>query len=129
MSRSGAGLPGSTIRRLLSPAGRLNRTTYAVLCLAVVAVGAVPVAFAISSSDITTPGWFDLALVALLPPLWLWIVASIRRLHDIGLPGRVMFFALTPLAGPQFVSLVCALAPGERVANAYGPPPKSGLGI
>ena len=40
-----------------------------------------------------------------------------------------MLFVFTPLAGPVFILLVCLVAPGERDANAYGPPPGRRLAL
>jgi uncharacterized membrane protein YhaH (DUF805 family) len=66
-------------------------------------------------------GWFYLlyALAVIIPGL----AVGVRRLHDIGKSGWMMFIALIPIIGAIWliVLFVTESMPGE---NIYGPNPK-----
>ena len=52
------------------------------------------------------------------------IAVGIRRLHDIGRPGKYYLFVLIPLVGPILL-LVWAAKEGVAGDNEYGPNPKA----
>ncbi|WP_010135584.1 DUF805 domain-containing protein [Ochrovirga pacifica] len=59
--------------------------------------------------------------IALLIP---GIAVTVRRLHDIGKPGFMIFICLIPLVGAIWL-LVLVCKEGEYGSNEYGPDPKS----
>lgn len=59
-----------------------------------------------------------MALVLFFSAVYFTICLLIRRLHDVGLFGWFVIFALLP--GGQLVLLVL---PGQKLKNKYGEPP------
>jgi len=57
------------------------------------------------------------AVAALSPPA---LAVTVRRLHDIGVPGWALIL-LVPVVG-QLVLLAWLVRPGLQRANRYGPP-------
>lgn len=72
----------------------------------------------LSEGDTGGPGvlWI-VSLVLLLP----YLAAAVRRLHDTGRSGAIMFVALIPLIG-SIVLLVFLASPGTGIPNRYGDP-------
>jgi uncharacterized membrane protein YhaH (DUF805 family) len=65
------------------------------------------------------PGWiWWLVLAVVAAPLF---SSQVTRLHDRGRSGWWVLFDLLPIAG-FIVLLVQWVQPGDRAANAYGPP-------
>jgi uncharacterized membrane protein YhaH (DUF805 family) len=58
-------------------------------------------------------------LAVLLPSL----AVAVRRLHDLGKSGWMLFISLIPVAGAIWL-LVLYLTDGTRGTNKYGPDPK-----
>lgn len=65
---------------------------------------------------------FGLQALAYLPMVAVIIVMSVRRLHDLGLPGWWAGLMLVPLLN-VLMGLWLVAAPGDRESNRYGPPP------
>lgn len=61
----------------------------------------------------------NLLIITLL--LILYLVAAVKRLHDIGLSGWVLLLSFLPSGEALYVSL--ALIPGTKGPNKYGPDP------
>ncbi len=59
------------------------------------------------------------SLAVLLPG----IAVGVRRLHDIGKSGWMMFIGLIPLIGAIWL-IVLMVQAGDADANEYGPPPE-----
>ena len=69
-----------------------------------------------------TYGWIHLlyTLVVMIPGL----AVLIRRLHDRGKSGGVIFISFIPIAGAIYL-LVLLCQDGDKGENAYGPSPKT----
>ena len=76
---------------------------------------------------------FYLLLVVIFPPLAILyalatiipnLAVSVRRMHDVGKSGWMIFITLIPLIG-QIWFLILTLTEGDRHSNAYGPDPKN----
>jgi len=62
-------------------------------------------------------------LIVLFPVMvWLSVTNMVRRLHDRDLSGRLAWWSLVPLVGFG-LGLYLLFAPGDELANRYGPPP------
>ncbi len=60
----------------------------------------------------------------LYPPFFLLLGGLlVRRLHDRGRSGHVLWALLVPLAGPLFIAVETALRRGQRADNRYGRDP------
>ncbi len=73
-------------------------------------------------SLLTVP-YYIYALASLLPSLGV----TVRRLHDTGKSGWMIFLGLIPLIG-AIILLVFYILDSEPSANKYGPNPKVGVG-
>ncbi len=65
-------------------------------------------------------GWLFIALASLFKPI---IAVTIRRLHDIGLSGWHILWALMPPFAGIFIILFLALLPSQPHPNKYGDGP------
>lgn len=98
--------------------GRINRTTYILASLILLGIAIVIEYSGVVNWETDT---FTLTEWILLP-LMLCVAAwgfgiSIRRLHDLGMPGIVVLLVVLP-----GVAFVLALLPGQKRANKYGQP-------
>jgi len=66
--------------------------------------------------------YFLYALAVLIP----WLAVSVRRLHDVGKSGWMLFIVLIPIIGAIWLLVLMATNsnPGE---NKYGPNPKENV--
>jgi len=64
--------------------------------------------------------YYIYALAVFLPGL----AVTVRRLHDVGKTGAMVFIALIPLVGAIWL-LVLECTEGTRGDNQYGPDPKA----
>ncbi|MHA1157622.1 MAG: DUF805 domain-containing protein [Alphaproteobacteria bacterium] len=69
------------------------------------------------------PVEFETLFLITLPLLPSQIIITVRRCHDIGLPGAFVLLFLVPFAG-FFWMAALAMIPGNAAANVYGPPPR-----
>ena len=127
-----AGAAGFTAGALFSPKGRLRGEYYALI---VPALLVVLIWLARLEAEIwlkRDAGFADApafrvifgVLVGALCLILLWwiIVATSRRLHDVGLPGWLTVLYLTPVPALWMIAyLVLSLLPSSRYAAAYGP--------
>jgi len=56
----------------------------------------------------------------LIPGIWVGTALGVKRLHDQGKSGAMMFLLLIPLAGP-IIWLVLTLLASQLAPNQYGP--------
>lgn len=73
-----------------------------------------------------TPAQFSpmigvLAVVVMLPLMWIGCAMFIRRLHDLNLSGWFMLVGIIPVLGALF-SLFVICAPGMKEGNRFGQP-------
>lgn len=120
-------------RSLFSSSGRLGRIRYIAWVLVAVAVASLFLGFfaslAGSFQSQALIGVFKVALilVAYLALPVVWIVMSMRRLHDIGRPGWLAALLLVPVINVVLLA-VLVLWPGEPQSNAYGDPSPEATG-
>lgn len=106
--------------------GRTGRLHYFLTNLAIV-FGLVVSWFALvdvndwTGEATVSPIYWPLMLVA----MWLSVGNMIRRLHDRNHNGFLWLLSLVPIAG-LLLGLYLLFAPGDPVANKYGPTPGSG---
>jgi uncharacterized membrane protein YhaH (DUF805 family) len=116
-------MPPASLDKLLaffmSPAGRSTRVEYLLglgfICFLNGAI--INMVLAASSGTIALSTLF----LVTLPFLPSQFIITIRRCHDIGLPGFYVLLFLVPMAGVLLL-LVLAVLPGSRNANKYGAP-------
>lgn len=53
------------------------------------------------------------------------VAVTVRRLHDIGIPGAAFLLGFVPVAG-QIGLVLLAVIPGRKEANRYGNPAQNG---
>jgi uncharacterized membrane protein YhaH (DUF805 family) len=105
--------------------GRISRREYIIVSMAISVVSYVLVAaigFISATSDegfrdATLLGFVVFAASTLLQGLY-----SIRRLHDLGRPGREVWLLLVPFYNIYFL-LVLSFTRGSSDENEYGPAP------
>lgn len=100
--------------KLLSWEGRICRWQYLIAFMLVVAIGTF---FAVVS------GGDDLAMAFIIPISGLLLIPSqIRRLHDIGWSGVVIFLFLIPIVN-IILGFILLVAAGTKGPNKYGEDP------
>ena len=110
---------------LLSTRGRIGRGRYAAITL-VIALVSYAFAFVIGSMGAASDG--DLRSASLMGLLVLVLgsvvqaMISVQRLHDLGRPGRHIWFMLIPFYNIYF-SLVLCFTPGSNDSNRRVPSP------
>ncbi|MDJ0612974.1 MAG: DUF805 domain-containing protein [Rhizobiaceae bacterium] len=68
--------------------------------------------------------WFLVLIVFLLVSFWSSLALSVKRLHDLSLPGALSILAI--FSGINLVFfLYLAVMPSKQEINEYGPPPFS----
>jgi uncharacterized membrane protein YhaH (DUF805 family) len=126
-ARKGGGEPGKAMHWIFLPfrryadfSGRSRRVEYWRFQLMVLAVTIAWLAFGLSVNDQLSLAIFVLfCLVVFVPPL----AVGVRRLHDSGKSGAMLFFGFIPYAG-GLILLVLMLLPGSPGENEYGPDPR-----
>jgi len=118
--------------RLISPSGRVNRTTYACM-FAVASVGwiAAVFLFVVIATALPTAAAIEFGVVVILfgpaTAFWLWVATSVKRLHDQGLPAPVILMVLIPVVGSFAMTLLCLVGPGNQGPNQHGAAPGPGF--
>lgn len=130
--------------RLLSPQGRIGRVDYLLIPICSILVffsSLFVVAWIIevtrNSADLAGPWvdslsgnsvsereytfWMVLFLIWVVVSYVIWMIAAVKRLHDIGMTGWLLMALLVPVIG-SFVPLVLLVIPGNAGANQYGGP-------
>jgi uncharacterized membrane protein YhaH (DUF805 family) len=70
-----------------------------------------------------------LGLVLLVASVWMSVLITVQRLHDLGWSGWLWFLNLVPIVGSIFPILLIVL-PGNAGANQYGaPPPRNSTAV
>ena len=103
--------------------GRMSRRQYAVYTFLIVLVSyafafAIGYASAVSENDVHNAGM--LGLMVAVASCILQLLLSVRRLHDMGKPGRYVWLLLIPFYNIYF-SLVLCFTRGTTSDNEYGP--------
>lgn len=105
----------SGLARFLSFHGRISRTEYWVVCLALVILGTAVGLIGLANEQ----PW---ALTITLVLIWPNLALNSQRLHDTGRSGWYQSIALVPVAGPIML-IVALLERGDQIENRFGPPP------
>ena len=79
--------------------------------------------FALNGPNILTKTTGAFALIFFLLIFIPLLCVKIRRLHDVGGSGSLIFLALIPYIGFYIVEIICIL-PSENDDNGYGPNPR-----
>lgn len=103
--------------------GRVGRLQYVAINLAL-GVGWVVAVLLLSPrpGGDGDPSGLALLIVAFPVMVWLSVANMVRRLHDRDLSGRLAWWSLVPFVGFA-LGLYLLFAPGDELANRYGPPP------
>ncbi|PQZ85692.1 MULTISPECIES: DUF805 domain-containing protein [Pseudomonas] len=130
-------LPEFAPLKVLTIHGRIGRLRFLawtlVLSLALFAViGAVfPITLAISVGSPTVALVIGslVGIAVFVAFLWVSILITVQRLHDLGWSGWLWFLNLVPIIGSIFPLLLIVL-PGNAGANQYGaPPPRNSTAV
>ena len=113
------------LSRIFSSSGRCNRTEYIVIIIIEIVIALI--ASGIISDMIEKIGYWGygpglkevLAVFAVLVGFIIHILATIRRLHDMGYPGSYYFLLFLPPAN-IIAALWIMFAPGTEGNNQYG---------
>ncbi|MDI6025518.1 DUF805 domain-containing protein [Corticibacterium sp. UT-5YL-CI-8] len=99
--------------------GRLGRGVFALACALSYLARFFAVYQVVRYSTETEPstGWTTVLLITLLVSLWANVALSIKRLHDLGLPG---LWAIPTVVFDILAIIVLALLPGNPGPNRYG---------
>lgn len=110
----------SPVHVLLSFDGRIARRHYwygnfFIFAYTLVAVG-VPI-FLFPDSETA-----EIAMLFLfIPTLWMRLALMVKRFHDLGHSGFMVFCQLIPMVGGLIVFVMCGLTQGNKFPNDYGP--------
>jgi len=110
---------------LLSLRGRISRREYITVSLIISVVSYVFVAAIGWISAASDEGFRDATLLGVVVFVASTLVQgfySVRRLHDLGRPGRDVFLLLVPFYNIYF-SLILCFTRGSSDENEYGPAP------
>jgi len=110
---------------LFSMRGRIGRREYVLVSLVVSLVSYIFVAAIGWVSATSDEGFRDATLLGVVVFILSTLLQGfycIRRLHDLGRPGRDVWLFLVPFYGIYF-SLVVLFSPGSPDDNEYGPAP------
>lgn len=66
--------------------------------------------------------WGFVFMATALVLAWCVVALAVKRLHDIGMPGALALLLFVPAINWAWI-LFLMVMPGNREANAYGPPP------
>lgn len=105
--------------------GRMSRREYAVYTLLIVLVSyafafAIGFVSAVSDNDVRNAG--VMGLMVGIAGCVLQALLAVRRLHDLGKPGRHVWLLLVPFYNIYF-SLILCFTRGATSDNEYGPVP------
>ena len=114
------------MRAQLSIVGRVGRKTFwtviGVLVLTVV-LTAVPAVLLTRLGGICIPIGNGLMSLVLILCGWVSIANQVKRWHDLGRSGWMVFISLVPIVG-FLINLIClGFLPGQVGSNRFGPPP------
>ncbi|HEY2335938.1 MAG TPA: DUF805 domain-containing protein [Burkholderiales bacterium] len=119
---------------LFSDDGRLARKPYWLLGVLASSVALWAIAFVCSAimnvdlRDRSVLGGVVLATnvvilgAAMCVWVWIFVVTTIKRLHDRGMSGWWIWIVLVPGLGWPILLIICAIA-GDEGLNKYGPAP------
>ncbi|GEO83610.1 MULTISPECIES: DUF805 domain-containing protein [Alphaproteobacteria] len=109
---------------LFSPSGRAGRQVFILGWLFWLAINSYTVAsLALHQEDEELFRFFSLLFFAgLAASSASTIMLSIKRLHDMGLPGLLVFVLFIPAVSLVMLFVLC-LWPSQSGANSYGPAP------
>ncbi len=103
--------------------GRVGRLHYFAINLAIGCGWLVCVLAMMRTDPATGATTFNPALIVIFPiVMWLSVANMVRRLHDRGHNGLLWLLSLLPLVNFG-LALYLLFAPGDEVANRYGPRP------
>ncbi|MFC6336847.1 DUF805 domain-containing protein [Pseudomonas sp. CCM 7891] len=132
--RAGVGenLPEFSTLKVFTVNGRIGRLRFLawmlVLTMAMLAVTSVVftvgLGIAAVSPTIATIIGALVGIAVFVAFIWVSILITVQRLHDLGWSGWLWFLNLVPFVGSVFPILLMVL-PGNTGANQYGPPPPS----
>ena len=113
---------------LFSFQGRIRRSQYwgAALASAFVGYGAV-IAIALMASAVGAEALAIAALVPYFGMMWALIALQVKRWHDRGKSGAMIFINFIPFVGPIWSFIEVGCLPGTMGPNQYGPDPKGGM--
>ncbi|QKV19420.1 DUF805 domain-containing protein [Oricola thermophila] len=104
--------------------GRISRKSFWLAALLMILIHA-----AILSHVLTLPNnsaalalWVLLMAVAWLATAWVLLALSVKRLHDLGMPGILSICLLIPPI-TYIGFLLLAFLPSKQETNQHGPPP------
>ncbi|MFF2203560.1 DUF805 domain-containing protein [Streptomyces sp. NPDC058145] len=100
--------------------GRARRKEYWMFTLVVYAIYGVLGGLAVATRMPTLAVGFLIAVLVFALPTW---AVTVRRLHDSGLSGWLVFIGLVPTIGFVALTTFCCTKSNEG-ANKYGPNPK-----
>ena len=107
---------------LLSFDGRIARRHYwfgnfFVFAYSMVAIGIPIILF--PDSEVAA----NAAMFLFIPTLWMRLALMVKRFHDLGYSGFMVFCQFIPLIGGLIVFVMCGLSQGNNFPNDYGPEP------
>jgi uncharacterized membrane protein YhaH (DUF805 family) len=115
----------SNMGNLFTLKGRMARREYIFASMMISLVSYVFVAAIGWISATSDTGFRDATLLGLAVMIASCVAQglySIRRLHDLGRPGREVWLILVPLYNIYFLLILC-FTRGSNAANEYGPAP------
>jgi len=121
--------PAVTLTRLLSPRGRVNRTTFAVVASAVVVASLIALAL---DGLLATPraGVYGPAfLVVAIATLWPTLATAAKRAHDLGWSAGWLAFGFIPVYGQLVLFVMLACIRGNQADNRHGPVPPTAFAL
>jgi uncharacterized membrane protein YhaH (DUF805 family) len=111
------------MKTLLTTHGRLSRKQYFFSTTIIVAVtyAFMFIGFlGVSKQGVEVAG--KVGVVVAMISAVAQLAVAIRRLHDLGRPGKHLWLVLVPFYGLYFL-LILSFAPGAPGTNSYGPDP------
>ena len=118
------------LTRLFSSQGRVNRQTYATVCIGwyIASIVVAVLVYGLTS----TVGVPELGILFLYAVIlgWVWphVVTTAKRLHDQGHSGWLCLLALVPIASLVLI-IMCLFIGGRDYDNEYGEPPNPGFAL
>ncbi|MCB1464515.1 MAG: DUF805 domain-containing protein [Nitratireductor sp.] len=109
---------------LFSLRGRIARQSYILGISFMLSLFAVVVAriLAVRGDEIATEFWGLAFIVLGGVSAWSMIALTVKRLHDLGLPGALVLILFVPTVDLIFAAVLMFL-PSKQETNEHGPPP------
>lgn len=107
---------------LMTPGGRMTRRAFA-LILGVAGLAGAPAALHLLHGGLRLPVPEEMVLIQAALAATILIMALVKRLRDVGLPGGLALTALLPGVG-ALVVLLALCWPGRRGPTRYGLDPR-----